>query len=156
MQDDEVKPFTSCEVYKRGENYFICTQSKTTLNLWVTSGPFFKADISDPPEEIGSRVFEALAASKWKIDVDAFGTDWTAGLLEFAGIKSWSTFLRGAETCGVEDRDSVITVILFKRDGAGHTPAGKEFELSSDCSPAELGMAINAIFNDTDQAIAVT
>ena len=156
MQDDEVKPYKMASVYLRRNNFYISTKSLTTLNLWVGAGPHFKVGINDPNDVIGAKVFEALAASKWKIEVDTFGTDWTAGLLELAGIKSWSTFLRGMRLSSVEDKDSIIKIKLQKRDGAGHSPAGKEIELSSDCSPAELGMAINAIFNDTDQAIAVT
>lgn len=135
-------------VYKRRDSLFIRSSSQTDVGLWLEQGPCTRVSYSSSSAaEVGRATWDALARSGsiiphptvWKsVDVDN-------PILEAAGIKRWSIFLRGALNVGVwlEDNQLEVTPTVNEgKEGFAHLDDDAVY-LRADASVEELATAIS-------------
>ena len=117
-------PKRCASVYRRKGKLLIASASQTPgrHGLWIEAGPHLMAEVDDPRPEIGEKVREALAASRRDEPYPDDPESIQVPLLQLAGVKSWSTFMRGASQCFVEQEDDGVRFIPSHRDGGGFVP----------------------------------
>ena len=119
--------------------------SKTAAGVWIGTPPFVHIDDDVSPWELGTAVADALFASKSEVP---HPTDWKgllAPLLQVAGVKSWKTFMQGAQCVGIDNEDGRIRVISCRNRGPKkgfEEMLDTVVELPSTASMEVLGKAI--------------
>src|SRR5262245_33108896 len=101
-------------IYERNGMLLVYPSSQTTTGLWMTDTPSIKMPSKASPEEIGKAVLSALDGSRIGVEHpksrESFARH-TEALLQDAGVKSWSTFVRSARAVDVA-RDEVQLEVM--------------------------------------------
>ncbi len=135
-------------VFRRGDLLFVSSNSATINPVMFAPTELTTVSWDVPDRAIGEAVFAGLRACKrdqpepdWK----ARGADAPdAALLEAAGVKSWSTFVRSAKAADVKrDERGRIKVMSMRREGGGFLRETDSPVIHLvDPTAAELGIAI--------------
>ena len=98
-------------LYRRGDELFVHASSETTDGVWILSEPCLKLGITASNADIGRVLKEALQGSRTKVPHPKVWTNLFEPILKYAGVRSWSSFRRGATSSIITEADSAITVI---------------------------------------------
>jgi hypothetical protein len=104
-------------VYLRRGRIFVHASSRTTEGVWISSEPYETLAITCSDEELGAIAKVALENSRGGVP---HPRDWKTLLEKFlqqAGVKSWSTFVKGATCADIKDNGEHITVTPMKNLG---------------------------------------
>jgi len=131
-------------VYARRGSIYVAPSSKTEAGFWVEHGPYFaeaEADARAEPMTLARHVLAALAASRVGMPTPP-RDELRSRLPEFAGVKSYATFMRGAQLVTVSRENETITLTPTSNGGArtGFTPLVDEVVRVD--SPDQLGSCL--------------
>jgi hypothetical protein len=107
----------SASIIKTTSNYWIYSQSKTTVGLRIASPPFIKMALDVEPEQLVNNLFIALDKSG---NIVPHPKDWKASEKEFnknLEIKTKKAFYMGSKCCGVSEQDNTIVLSPTVRVG---------------------------------------
>jgi hypothetical protein len=109
-----------CEVHRRGTVILVTAMSRTVDGFWVVTPPHRRLDASSSAGEVGEAVAEALAGSQDGVPNPPVrgGPLPIQPLLDLAGVKSWSTFVKGTVLARVEQERRSITITPLRNLGA--------------------------------------
>jgi hypothetical protein len=130
--------------YKKANAFYLHSSSKTTAGVWIATDPFLKVELDSPPSAKGEALITALNASQ---EATPHPTNWTgliAPLLELAGVKSWSTFMKHAKCLNVEVEEKRLMLVPNRNLGSkeGFEPVPEmAVELPFPSSPDRVGLA---------------
>jgi hypothetical protein len=119
--------------------------SETVNGVGIASPPFEVLTVGSSPEALGTAVVAALGESRTEV---AHPTDFPAiarPLYEAAGVKSWSTFVKGSSMCTVEVDGSTLRIEPWENQGAreGFEPIlENRLALPASSSIESLGLAV--------------
>jgi hypothetical protein len=136
----------SAVAYRRKRKWYFHSEIKTTDGVWVATHPFLSSE--QESLDVGDRAKQALAKSTEGV---SHPIDWSGlftPMLDLAGVKSWSSFSRGAELVGIEMEGNSIKLIPHRNLGPneGFEPiVGDAIHLPSDASCEDIGNAIIAL-----------
>ncbi len=136
----------SAAAYRRSGRWYFHSESKTTDGVWIASQPFLSSD--QESINVGDCAKQALAMSTEGV---GHPTEWSGlftPMLDLAGVKSWSTFSRGAELVGIEMEGNLIKLIPHRNLGPkeGFEPVVSDaIDLPSEASCEDIGNAIIAL-----------
>ena len=142
------------EIYMRNGSFYIRSQSKSTVGIFLWAGPIIVSEDSISAEALGRNILDAFAFSTENIPHPANSTEWSQNLkpfLEAAKVRSWKTFMNGAEAVALKNIDGTIELIPYINRGA---KMGFDFNsekirvLSADCPVVELGETIKNMFQE--------
>ena len=96
--------------YLRKNIIYLNSSSKTKVGAWIGTPPFLKVNNTESSNGISEQVIDALNGSKQQVDhPKEFGSLFKP-VLELAGVKSYSTFVRNTHCCELCEEDGVITI----------------------------------------------
>ncbi|MES2206722.1 MAG: hypothetical protein V4525_08000 [Pseudomonadota bacterium] len=139
----------TASAYSRKGKILIQAFAKTTAGVWIAYGPVFTIEQTEI-NDLGIKVLKALNSSSEDIPHPKH-TELQAiqkPMLEAAGVKSWSTFSKGAKAVGLTWKDDLITLEpCANYANQGGTPLP---EKSISCKPTaeKLGAALIEAFNN--------
>ena len=125
-------------IYYREDKIIIGSNHKTTDGVWIDPGPYEVCSGQIDPAELGRIIINALNSSK---------TGVPQPLEKAAGVKSYSTFIKGTKSCSVELSDKYNCIPYrncgFKGDDKGfHKMPDEQISLSTNSSTEEIGQAV--------------
>lgn len=137
----------SISVYQRKKFLYFCAPVYTEQGVGMLTGPCIKLPVSSSTtSDLGEAALESLAQSgaiaPHPTDTDALPP---SPVLAAAGVKSWSTFSRGATCLGLTLLDSELRLVPTRREqGMNFMPLDDDQELHLPLNPAaaQLGEAI--------------
>jgi hypothetical protein len=133
---------TAC---KRKDAWYFHSDSRTTDGVWVATEPFLKLAPDASPASIGKTVLSVLEASQTDVP---HPKDWNAvyyPIPEMAGVKSWTTFMKGSMLLTIEADGGVLVITPTKNLGPkeGHVPfENRVLRLPEISAPDVIGAAI--------------
>jgi hypothetical protein len=133
-------------VYRRSGKYLLNSSSQATSGVWI--GKVFRVlPTSASDESLGRDVLAALQLSRTGI-AHPDPKDWAAiqqPLLDAAGVRRWSQFVKGSDMVTVRLGDGVIEVTPERRvageEGLEEVPE-KMMRIDDGVSPEELGKLV--------------
>jgi hypothetical protein len=138
----------SATVYKRKGKFLFHPESKTTAGAWIGHEPNIIMATDSPTKEIGETILKVINSSKIGVphptDWKAFDKNNVIPFIQLAGVKSWSSFIKGTLNCTVEEDSGMIKItpsINLGKDGF-EPSSEKEIKISAESSVEEIGMAI--------------
>lgn len=144
MQRSTDRHTSNAAVHERGGKYFVFPLDKTSAGVYLYGKPVrvLLTDTSD--EKIGDAVVEALGSSKigisHPVDPDRVPP---LPLYEAAGVKSWSTFARGALYCDLQASSGFLKIVPSRKDKGSFLPLPEDAVTTAyPAAPHELGAAI--------------
>jgi len=139
----------SASIIKTTTNYWIHSQSKTTVGLGIASPPFIKMALDVTPEQLVSNLLIALEKSG---GIVPHPKDWKASEKEFnknLEIKTKKAFYAGSKCCGVSEQDNTIVLSPTERVGNMgsfiHSPES-DVSISRFESPEKIFEAVQEVF----------
>ncbi|RKT55354.1 hypothetical protein [Saccharothrix australiensis] len=130
-------------VYRRGKSIFVVTMSKTVDGLWITDEPCSRLPADVAPAELGAVVAKSLGESRQGVPHPSFKDDsHLRPLPAVSGLKSWSTFVKGAELAVVRTEGDTVLVERHANQGRGFAPGDADPVTSSTEDPDGLGGAV--------------
>lgn len=122
--------------------------SKTTTGMWVGMGPVCVGQ-EDRPDALGQSIRDALSGSSEGVQ-HPNQAEWKkiqAPMLEAAGVKTWATLAKGAQSVGLEyDGGPVKIVPSTGYSNNGGTPLAEQTVFCEFSSP-ELGSSLMKAFS---------
>lgn len=118
-----------CQVYARRGDLFVVAQAMVGTGLWISWPPFTR--VPRDSAEVGPLVLATLEKTAYDIPAPNLRTDPApiTPIYQLAGVKSWGTFVKGAELVGVEldgGRLSLTPMVnLGSRQGFGFPDPGQ-------------------------------
>lgn len=108
------------EIYKKNGFFYFNSSYRTTVGVWIVGMQFLKIGPNPDHEELGAALVDILEYSKcgvphpqqneWK--------DVLRPLLEFVGVKSWSSFVKNMYCCTVVAEGDYIEFLPKKNIGS--------------------------------------
>jgi hypothetical protein len=139
----------STSIIKTTSNYWIYSESKSTVGGWIASPPFIKMPLDVAPAELVKSLFTALEESG---GVVPYPKDWKAFEKEFhenLEIKTKKAFYMGSKCCGVSEQDNTLVLTPMVRVGNMgsfiHSPES-DVSVSRSESPEKIFEAIQEAF----------
>lgn len=134
--------------YKRGDSFYLHSNSQTTSGVWMAARPFLKLGISVEAEELGRAARDVLDASAVGVE---HPKDWNLveyPLPEMAGVKSWPTFMKQAQCASLRVEEDGLHVYPNKNKGPkeGFEPLSNSIRVQVNASADELGRALLEAF----------
>lgn len=134
-------------VYKRKDCLYLRSESRTSVGIIIETGYPIVEPHDAPPERLGKDILKLLKQSEWNIPHPADPNEGsvTKPLLEAAGVKSWSTFQKGALYCGIISDKSELKFRPYENKGRGGfvpMPDNKIIAIPSSSSAQEIGEAL--------------
>jgi hypothetical protein len=137
-------------VYRRGKFFFVVTAAETKDGLWVSAEPCFKLPVDATPAELGALVTESLDKSRTGVRAPSFKDGaHLRPVLEVSGLKSWSTFAKGASLVLVHRDGDVVSAAPQQNQGSGgFAPlAGGDPLTVTGGGPDEVGGLVGRAFD---------
>ncbi|MEV6237716.1 hypothetical protein [Lentzea sp. NPDC051838] len=108
----------SCQVYARRGDLFVVPQARTADGFWISWPPFAKVPQDSP--DVGALVLAALDATAHDVPTPNFRTEPMpiTPVLALAGVKSWATFVKGAELVAVDLDDGRLSLSPMVNGGS--------------------------------------
>lgn len=134
--------------YRRKSQFLIHSNSRLTSGAWLETEPFTVIPFTVAPEALGQLIRAAISAS---LEDVPHPSDWSKvpeRTLEMAGVKSWNAFMKGSQSCNVEQIDGMLRFIPTENCGRdGFVPRrDMEFEISVAATHEEIGAALLSAF----------
>lgn len=107
----------SATVNERDGVLFICPSSLTVDGIWIDTGPLFKIEPGSSKHAIGEAILTALDASRVSVPQPSDWSSVTQPLLQAAGVKSWSTFMKRAKAVILRQDEIGLSLIPHKNLG---------------------------------------
>lgn len=139
----------SCQVYARGNEFFVVGQARTVPGFWISWPPFTKVPQDAP--ELGALVLAVLDATAYNVPAPNFRTEPSplTPVYGLAGVKSWRAFVKGAELVGIELADEQLSLTpmmnMGSREGFGY-PEPERIVRTSEADPVAIGQLIKDLF----------
>lgn len=111
-------------LYARRGRAFVTSESQTQDGFWVMTGPCLVVSL-DSPDEISTRVHEALDMSRSGVPSPSPSERLDTELLKQAGVKSFRTFIRGTRAVRISASGQRMIVTPTRNGG---TSRGFEFK----------------------------
>ena len=82
-------------IYRREDRFIVCSNSRTTVGVWIVCDPFISLPMDASNEELGAAVLAALRQSKESVPhpEQSERRGELASLLKAAGVRSWKAFM---------------------------------------------------------------
>lgn len=123
-----------------------------TIGLWMSHSPYVSLPAETPYRQLADAVRVALSQSGTIPDINFRDTPVPPSpVLEAAGVKSWSTFHKGAKLISLSADSERITLTPNRNEGPreGFNPmAAAELSIPATATDDELGAAIERAFAD--------
>lgn len=135
--------------YKKANRVYLHASSKTSAGVWVASHPFIQVESSAPPAIMGQSLMEALNGSQDGVPHPTKWSELIAPLLEQAGVKSWTTFMRKAQCVNLETTVDGLKFIPTRNLGTseGFEPMlDKVIELPPSTTLEQIGVDLEEAF----------
>jgi hypothetical protein len=146
----------SAGVYKRKNDFIIHPYSRTTVGLWIGSGSPISCNINSQANELGDTLTRALSESKTNVPHPKDAAEWKASnvpILKFFKAKSFSSAMKGAFYCNIEDDGGILLFTPYRNMGAknGFVPIlEKEIKIPSDSCMEEIGNTLLKAFESCE------
>jgi hypothetical protein len=98
-------------IFKRKKQFFVHALSETTDGVWMYSEPWLALPESTDDSQLENAIRVALDGTKMGVPHPAEWAHVLDPLLTLAGVKGWTTFMRGA-TCVEIDADGGHLTLL--------------------------------------------
>jgi hypothetical protein len=125
----------------------IQTYSKATTGLWIASGPIYVAD-KERLDDLGGKIRDALTGSTEGVQHPS-QAEWKkiqAPMLEAAGVKTWATLAKSAQSVGIEYDGTTVKIVPSTGYGNnGGTPLPEQ-TVYCDFSSPDLGRSLMKAF----------
>lgn len=136
----------SASAYHRRGAWIVGPHSQTESGLWVATPPYVQLPGTITYRELADATRVALSQSQTIPDINPRESPMPPSpILQAAGVKSWSTFYKGAKLVAVRSDDTHLTfsptVNEGKRNGFGWLEDAK-LSIPATASLAELGEAL--------------
>lgn len=134
-------------IYERKGKLYVHSLSKTITGVWVINDPVLAVD-QEEFGEVGRSIRACLAASREGIAHPKVFANLFNSVLDIAGVKSFSTFLKSAKCVEVEASDgAVVTLIPTRNEGIddGFTPLSSRAEVTAGSDEALGAAAVAAL-----------
>lgn len=136
----------SAGVFRRGEKILVHPVFRAETGLSLTGSPVISLPSSATDDELGDAVIEALSHNRANVKLPASVEEESAllaPLLSAAGVKSWSTFSKGAFSVWVE-HDAELSIIATRRTSStgAYVGRGSEVRVRLPASASEIGSAV--------------
>ena len=121
--------------------------SKTTTGIWVGMGPVYVAQ-EDRLDELGAGVRDALSGSMEGVQHPS-QTEWKkiqAPMLEAAGVKTWATLAKNAQSVGLEYDGIAVKIVPSTGYGNNGGTSLPEQTVYCELSSPELGNSLMRAF----------
>lgn len=109
----------SANVYSRKGTFFVHASLRTTAGVWMDGAPSFAVEHASDDSSLGEAILAALAGSRQGVPHPNNWKEVQRALLELAGVKSWSTFTKGATHVAVQEGASGVTLTPTTNVGDG-------------------------------------
>jgi hypothetical protein len=132
-------------VYERGGVLYFSPSSLTTAGVWIGTEPLLRLDPGSSSVDLGESASDVLNASHEGVP---HPTNWSAllePLLRLAGVKSWTTFMKGAKCVSLRLDCSGLRLIPHHNLGGkeGYRPIEEQVIVLVSPSPLEaIGKAV--------------
>jgi hypothetical protein len=138
----------SASVYYWSDRFYFCSKSQSVAGVWIASSPYFKIESQSALEELHNAAIAVLNASRGPVphpereDLSSIG----AGLLELAGVRTWTAFMKETiSVLGLRADENVLRIVPHRdarpKGGFQELPPDNAIEVSLDCSAAEFATA---------------
>ena len=126
----------------RRSHFYVAAWNKTKIGLWKRAEVIERVPDTVTDEELGKTIIVALDASVQGVE----DVSWDQAkvlpdpLLQCAGVKSWSTFMKGALSCDIERIGSKLRFDPLRNTGGSFDgKPGDEFEIDFNTDLAKVG-----------------
>lgn len=135
--------------FYRSGHVFIQPYYRTTAGVLIGGEPIKDLEFDASDRELGEALVEALGHFKSGVPHPA---DWgkvSQPLNEAAGVKGWSSFIKGARSCEVADEGGTLIFVPMRNAGVR---AGFQFlndsstKLAADATADEIGRTLRNAF----------
>ncbi|SRR6266705_305001 len=139
----------SASAFLRDGKIYIQAFSKTKNGVWIASGPVYVVEEKNS-DQLGQKALDALGRSRQGVPHPT-QAEWKAiqePMLQAAGVKSWTTFAKGAKAVGLNLENDTITMEPssdYANEGGTSLPEKKRY---SKPVAQELGQALLEAFAD--------
>ena len=108
-------------VYRRRGKLLIAADSRTVDGAWITFPPYRQLDADASPADVGRALAESIQLSRWDVPhPHRSDRSRLQALLDAAGVRSYSTFMKGALVVEVSvEGECAELVPLLNRGGRG-------------------------------------
>ncbi|WP_428262367.1 hypothetical protein [Haliangium sp.] len=135
----------SANLDRRKQQWIIATCSQTTDGVWLHDGEYTVLPAESAPATVAEALQAALARTRIGIPHPQDWTGHVKPLLDAAGVKTWSAYVRDTRAISVEQADDDIvltpTVNRGAREGFGFL-SEQAIHVPSTATHAEIGAAI--------------
>ncbi|GAB4514706.1 MAG: hypothetical protein Tsb0020_33250 [Haliangiales bacterium] len=139
----------AARVYKRQGQLLVGTLSQTDMGLWISDAAYARLPADAQDEDIAAAVDHALSCSQQQVPHPTDFRGATTLMLQSAGVKSWRTFIRGAQLVSIRAESGrqlmIPTVNRGPRDGFGFLEESA-VTISWPAAPAQFGAALRQAF----------
>jgi hypothetical protein len=135
-------------VFSRRGKLFFQPHNRTITGLLIGGGPVEVLGEGASDQEIGQSLRKAVSNTRNGVPHPIDFNKLPLYLYEAAGVKSWTTFVKGTKNCQIADDGSIVSITPTRNAGARE---GFQFlndltlELPSVVSSADLGRAIRLV-----------
>jgi hypothetical protein len=98
----------STAAYRRRDGWYVQSNSKTTVGVYISSPPFLKVPLNPDAAELGRAVLAALMGLRTDVPHPTEFAN-SSPALKLAGVKSWTAFERGATHVGLHADDKSLS-----------------------------------------------
>lgn len=141
---------TGAVAYKRHDDLFLHSSSRTTAGVWIASSPFIKVESDSTLFSKGEALIKILNASQENVPHPTNWSGLIGPLLELAGVKTWSTFMKKARCLNLEADSGQLKIIPNRNLGpkSGFEPnQANSIELPFSSSTDQIGAALEEGFS---------
>lgn len=131
-------------VYLRRDRYIVISSSQTTAGFWTENDDCLTFDTAVTVDDLGAGVLRMLDASRTGVPTPDFRQTGPATSVQAAGLKSVSTFMKGAKYVALERRGVTIQVMPHRNGGTAEGFVGLPEEAVElrDATPQQLGQQV--------------
>jgi hypothetical protein len=143
----------SAAAYKREKKIYLDPESRTTVGVWIRTGPVILLEESESPSRKGNCLREVLRHSQEGVPHPNRWDHLVEPLLSLAGVKSWSIFAKSAVCCSVRLVADQLELVPSRNLGArgGYVPIqDRKMAISFDASDEELGLLLDKAFEASE------
>jgi hypothetical protein len=136
---------SSAGVYERGSKVLVFPSNKATTGLHIDGVPVFVLPSAASDEELGKAVVEALGKSKSGLPHPDPNDRTLPPVCEAVGVKSWSSFARGALYCSLRAASGKLSIDPTRREGSSFffmPDPDLAVVIPFPAAPSDLGSAV--------------
>jgi hypothetical protein len=108
------------DVYLRKASYFINALSRTTKGVWIAAPPYIALSEACTDRDLGEAILMVLQCSGSEVqhpEQHSWPTI-VAPILKNAGVKTWESFARNAQSISVDEEEGNLTIVPYENRGS--------------------------------------